>query len=481
LRAFWQASVQALLSQLHQPTVGGSVAAATMGFNPFGNQAGLGQAFNLNQLLAVNGGINPAQAALLAGNPLFTNPAQPGQLNPASANQLDIQGLLGGAGVAGSAGSQLGNPLLLNALGGAGATGGLAGSLGLGGLLDGQHRIAGIDPNSLRLNRNLMGSINPQFAQQAGAGNQIKDQLQALLQSTQNQAATAHQPTSLTSNNNNQLLTSLANGTLGSSNEVLNTDGTSVLAQAQLLLNSQNQTKQIHQQQLAHEQSSNSSSTGQGNSVNELLMQQLSALNQDQQQQQQQQTGGSSTGANGGLSILNSMQKANLIQMILGTNSGSMNQQQLSLLSLATGIPLNTLMASNQNTTNSSSSNNQPQPNQANHNPRDPTANQNQDAVNSAINNPSSQLTSNNQLNSGNNINVALLTAALMNNVSAGVPNVSSGSHLSDVQRLSNDSVNSGSGYLSSRGSTGPHRSIPGAPSTGSQHLSRNIRRFTPY
>ena len=145
----------------------------------------------------------------------------------------------------------------------------------------------------------------------------------------------------------------------------------------------------------------------------------------------------------------------------------------MSLLSLATGIPLSNLLASNPSNTTSST-------NPTNHSSRDLT-NQGAEqtsatvAVNSAINsgnNSASQVSANSsQLVNNNNLNVALMAAALMNKVSAGVPISSSGTavvSLTDVQRMATgDTANNAgtaagvAGYLANNRTTGPPRNVP--------------------
>ncbi|XP_075238865.1 uncharacterized protein LOC142334592 isoform X2 [Convolutriloba macropyga] len=489
------ASVQALISQLQQAS-GTSAAATSLGLNPFAaaNQAGLQQqALNFNPLIAATGGINSSQAALLAGNPLFSNAAAAAGAPVNHGSQMDIQSLLGGGGAA----NQLTNPLLVSALtgGGVASAGALAASsdasnaLALNVLGGQQPRGSLIDNSSMRLNRNLAAVGNHMPAQQ-NSGNQLKDQLCALLQASQNNSQM------VSSANNTPLLSSLTNGSQLASNDILgNASDTSMLAQAQLLLNSQQQNNQApsqqhhqqisahHQQQTQHQSQQSQTQVSNANNMNDLLIQQLSALNN-------QEGNGSSASALTGLS---SMQKANLIQLILGTNNGSMNQQQMSLLSLATGIPLSNLLASNPSNTTSST-------NPTNHSSRDLT-NQGAEqtsatvAVNSAINsgnNSASQVSANSsQLVNNNNLNVALMAAALMNKVSAGVPISSSGTavvSLTDVQRMATgDTANNAgtaagvAGYLANNRTTGPPRNVPNASNGGAQHLSRNIRRFAPY
>ena len=150
---------------------------------------------------------------------------------------------------------------------------------------------------------------------QQNSGNQLKDQLCALLQASQNNSQI------VSSANNNPLLSSLTNGSQLASNDILgNASDTSMLAQAQLLLNSQQQNNQApsqqhhqqisahHQQQTQHQSQPSQTQVSNANNVNDLLIQQLSALNN-------QEGNGSSASALTGLS---SMQKANLIQLILG-------------------------------------------------------------------------------------------------------------------------------------------------------------------
>ncbi|XP_063714949.1 probable serine/threonine-protein kinase DDB_G0282963 isoform X2 [Symsagittifera roscoffensis] len=450
------ASLQSLLSQLQQSQAGG---ANPFGMNPFANQQ-IGQALNFNPLISAAATMTPNQAAsLLAGNPLFANTAA-AQVSSSSAGQLDLQSLLGANAATGQLNGN--HPMLLNALGGGGVLSNVeaANALGLSALA-GQQRSSLMDSQNMRLNRSV-SSVSSQLSQQNNP--QLKD-LYALLQ--QQHAA----------QNGPQVVTSLANSS--SVMENWNSENNSVLAQAQMLMSNQQQSSQQSNQQQHQIPVSGS------NNVNELLLQQLSALNQD--------------GNSSNLAGLTSMQKANLIQLILGANNGSMNQQQLSLLSLATGISLSTLMASmssasvnnNTHTPNSNLSSNHQTSSHAdrsNQNAESPGAAMNPTSLPGSGGNTSSQNANQNNPNlvnnNNNNLNACLM--ALMNKVSAGVPNLQGGgASVQDIQRLAAGDASSGPGasFLANRAAANAQRNAVNVPNGGSQQqqLSRSIRRFAPY